>query len=234
MERPLLDDDTRLIADAPRPLILLFLDDTKRDAGLHLELALEHIFGGTSTQRTFVDLATVSDKDARALESVWKRRLADGGITNVVIRWSRHRKRHTQRLLNQLYTNSRCLRLKVVVHFAEFVPGDSGSLAPNGVVNADWILVHGRGWDPRLFQAAGIPQEDVEASTCDLVGVTLTPPTYTCGFVEIRVGDDPEARRRARARCAQICEELMRVVWHPDRVRARLNACECFDGLDAM
>jgi hypothetical protein len=116
------------------------------------------------------------------------------------------------------------LRLKVVVHFNEFV-----RLTPLCLGNADRILVsrqwprNGLEWDATLWEATGIPRDCVEASTCDLVGVeynySRTKPAME--FVEVHC-EEEISRARILDRCTTIAEELMRASWHPDRMCRRL------------
>jgi hypothetical protein len=201
----------------PCPLTVLF----HADAGV--EATLEQLF--QSRTWTHVDLATMTHSPLKKFK---KRLFGQTGneIRNVCIRHPGHRHKTSmcsRAFLNSMYANSRCLRLKVVVHFNEFV---AGSLGPMCICNADWILVkkrgpgNGHGWDPHLFDAAGVPLERVDTSTCDLVGVTLDYASHRMAFVEVRFEDEPAARERIRARCAAIAEELMQVTWRPDRGQA--------------
>ena len=208
----------------PCPLTVLFHADAD------VESTLEQIF--QSRTWTHVDLTTMTQSP---LEKFKKRLSASDkpDVLNVCIRHpSRHHQMgmHQQHFLNAIYANSRCLRLKVVVHFKEFV---AESLNPTCLCNVDWILVkkrgpgNGHGWDPRLFDAAGVPLERVGTSTCDLVGVYASH--HRMVFVEVRFDDEPAARERIRTRCTAIAEELMQVTWHPDRVR-RMIASSPPDG----
>ena len=196
----------------PCPLIVLFHTDAD------VETTLSKLFESQSWVN--IDLRTMN-------RDPLKKELRN--MTNVCIRHPGHLHqtgKHALWFLNLLYMNSRCLRLRVVVLFKEFVPH---SLTPLGLANTDWIIVKKRGprnchgWDTGLFEAASIPLDQVDASTCDLVGVaqdSSAPPMYL-KFIEVRFEDELASRERIRRRCDAICEELMRVTWHPDSVRRR-------------
>ena len=202
-----------------RPLIVLF------HANAGIEYTLEQIF--QSLTWTHIDMATMTqspiDNFKKRLHSIEK----PPEVLNVYIRYQPN---VYQGFLNNIYVNSRCLRLKVVVHFNEFV---HESLTPMCLLNSDWILVKKRGinhgWNTRLFEATGIPLEQVDASTCDLVGANFT--SHCAEFVELRY-EDEASRDRIRSRCAAVTEELMQVTWHPDRVRRLITTlstgCDCY------
>lgn len=219
----------------PLWLIALFHADEGVDS------TLEQIFG--SRMWTDVDMAA-DDGGTRRFSRKNLRRLLSFGrdfrqpepavaVANVCIRMRRlHRgdlPADRRQFLQHVYMNSRQHCLRVVVLFPPEV--DPASLHPLCALNADCVLLRKRGrlhgWDPRLLAAARIPEDRVGASTCDLVGVTDRG-----AFVELRFEDEAEARKRARGRCARIAEELMRVMWHPDRVRRRLALDDVF--ADAM
>lgn len=200
-----------------RPLILLF----HADAGI--ESTLEQIF--QSRTWTHIDMATMTIGNLKNLRSIEKT------VLNVYIRY---KSGVHQSFLNNIYANSRCMRLKVVVHFNVFV---HESLTPMCLCNADWILVKKSDMGgfsvskscARLFEATGISLEQAETSTCDLVGIKINYTSYCTEFVEVRDEYEPASRDRIKSRCTTIAEELMQVTWHPDRLR-RITTLSTTDG----
>jgi hypothetical protein len=129
-----------------------------------------------------------------------------------------------KKYLDMICMNNRQYIFNAVIHCNEFIPR---SVQACSMLNADYILLKKKswrhGWPPNIFKTLNIPEDKVRESTCDLVGVR-----YNKSFIEWRDENELASCTRTRERCALIFEELVKVVWHPDRVKKMLD----FNGMD--
>ena len=187
------------------PIILLF--HSKKDVAY----SLKDLFGSS----TWIDVDLAGNDHDLVLNVITRQQSQDPArpVRNLCI-WNGHHRCSSRKWLTQLCSNNIQYRLKIVIICDEFI---EQSISKYCMTQVDYIIVQRRRtWPPNLFTHMNVPKPKVEASTCDLVGIS----GHSAEFIEFRFEDEEASRVRCIDRCAKIFEQLMVATWHPSRMRA--------------